>query len=88
MVVAEARELTLMGIFSDNSDMPLEPQQERLYTVGEAAERMGMTRQRIHQLIKDGRLTAVGHGKLKLIPEGQLDTLQERIKPTGRPKKS
>lgn len=31
-------------------------------TVGRAAERLGVKRQRVHQLIKSGKLEAVQHG--------------------------
>jgi excisionase family DNA binding protein len=67
--------------------MPIEPTQERLYSITEAAERLGMTRQRVHQLIQEGRLTAAQHGRMWLISESEIEVLQSRIRPTGRPRK-
>jgi excisionase family DNA binding protein len=67
--------------------MPIEPQQERLYSITETASRLGMTRQRVHKLIQEGRLKATQHGRLWLIAESEIDTLQSRIRPTGRPRK-
>jgi len=67
--------------------MPIEPTQERLYSITEAAEKLGMSRQRVHQLIQEGRLLATQHGKMWLISEDEIAALQSRIKPTGRPRK-
>ena len=52
-------------------------------TVLEAAERLGVNRQRVHQFIKAGRLPATKFGPVWMIREADLDLVKDR-KP-GRP---
>jgi len=56
-----------------------------MLTTKEAGERPGITVQRIHALIKDGRLPAQKFGRDYLIKESDLRLVEER-KP-GRPSK-
>jgi excisionase family DNA binding protein len=56
-----------------------------LLTTKDAAERLGVTVGRIHQLIQDGRLPAEKAGRDYLINEKDLALVKSR-KP-GRPKK-
>ncbi|HUS09223.1 MAG TPA: helix-turn-helix domain-containing protein [Pyrinomonadaceae bacterium] len=56
-----------------------------LLTTKDAAERLGVTVGRVHQLINDGRLPAEKAGRDYLINEKDLKLLEDR-KP-GRPKK-
>lgn len=69
-----------------NDGMPIEPQQERLYTITEAAGVLGKTRQRIHQLIGDGRIEAEQHGGIWFIRESNLK-IKPSTKVAGRPPK-
>lgn len=66
--------------------VPAEPTHERLYTVTEAAEMMGITRQRVHQLIKDERIEAKKHGRLWFIPERAVGKVSPSTKKPGRPR--
>lgn len=54
-------------------------------TITEAAERLGVSRQRVHQLIKQGRLEAEQVGHIWIIPESALDDIKKV--PMGRPRK-
>lgn len=65
--------------------MPLEPQTERTYSVAEAAERMGVSRQRIHQLRIDGRIDAVWDGAYWHILEHSIGNVRPSTKKIGRP---
>ena len=56
-----------------------------MLTTKEAGERLGITVQRIHALIRDGRLPAQKFGRDYLIKESDLKLVEER-KP-GRPSK-
>lgn len=58
----------------------------RLISVAEAAQRLGVTRGRIAQLIGTGRLPATKVGRVFVIVESDLEPLENR-KP-GRPKNS
>jgi excisionase family DNA binding protein len=57
----------------------------KLLTTKDAADRLGVTVQRIHQLIKQGRLPAEKMGRDYFIKESDLKLVEER-KP-GRPSK-
>ena len=57
----------------------------KLLTTSEAAERLGVTRWRVSQLINDGRLKAEKYGQIYLISEKDLVTVAERK--NGRPPK-
>lgn len=57
----------------------------KMLTTAEAAERLGVTVQRVHQFIKDERLPAQKMGRDYIINEGDLKSIETR--PTGRPPK-
>ena len=57
-----------------------------LLTTKDAADRLGVTVQRVHALIKDERLPAQRLGRDYVIREEDLALVAER--PTGRPKKA
>lgn len=66
--------------------MPHDEQTEPVYlTTAQAAERLGVTRQRIHQLIQEGRLPTSRFGRAHMIREEDLELVEDR--PTGRPPK-
>ncbi len=52
-------------------------------TTNEAAGELGVTRQRVLQLIQDGRLKAEKFANVYMIPRGALSNIEE--KPMGRP---
>jgi len=54
-------------------------------TTNEAASVLGVTRQRVLQLIQDGRLKAEKFGNVYVIRRGDLAHIEE--KPMGRPPK-
>ncbi len=60
---------------------------EKLLSVAEAAERLGLHRTRINQLIRDGALPASRIGRSYVIREVDLELVKERGSP-GRPPKS
>ncbi len=55
-------------------------------TTNEAASVLGVTRQRVLQLIQDGRLKAEKFGNVYVIRRGDLAHIEE--KPMGRPPKA
>lgn len=55
-------------------------------TTKEAADSLGVTRQRVLQLIQDGRLKAEKFGKVYMIRPADL--LKIEAKPMGRPPKT
>ncbi len=55
-------------------------------TTNEAAGELGVTRQRVLQLIQDGRLKAEKFANVYMIRRGDLANIEE--KPMGRPPKS
>ena len=55
-------------------------------TTNEAASLLGVTRQRVLQLIQDGRLKAEKFGNVYMIRRGDLEHIQSL--PMGRPPKS
>jgi excisionase family DNA binding protein len=55
-------------------------------TTNEAASLLGVTRQRVLQLIQDGRLKAAKFGNVYMIRRGDLEHIQSL--PMGRPPKS
>jgi excisionase family DNA binding protein len=60
--------------------------QENYITTNEAAGVLGVTRQRVLQLIQDGRLKAEKFANVYMIRRGDLDHIEE--KPMGRPPKA
>ena len=67
--------------------MPIEPIQEKLYTVKEAAEILGVGRQRVYDLINAGRLSARKIGRDIIISESELENIKPGKTKTGRPRK-
>jgi excisionase family DNA binding protein len=59
---------------------------EIFITTNEAAGVLGVTRQRILQLIQDGRIRAEKFANVYMIRRGDLDHIEE--KPMGRPPKA
>lgn len=60
--------------------------QEQYITTNEAAGVLGVTRQRVLQLIQDGRLKAEKFANVYMIRRRDLDRIEE--KPMGRPPKA
>jgi excisionase family DNA binding protein len=58
---------------------------ETFITTNEAAGALGVTRQRVLQLIKDGRIKAEKFANVYMIRPAELDHIEER--PMGRPPK-
>jgi excisionase family DNA binding protein len=56
-------------------------------TTSEAADRLGVSYRRVHQLIEAGTLKAERFGKVWLVPSGALSTVTTYGKP-GRPPKA
>ena len=59
---------------------------ENYITTNEAAGVLGVTRQRVLQLIQDGRLKAEKFANVYMIRRGDLNHIEE--KPMGRPPKT
>ena len=55
-------------------------------TTNEAANELGVTRQRVLQLIQDGRLKAEKFANVYMVPRGALSKIEQ--KPMGRPPKA
>lgn len=58
---------------------------DNLISVTETAEKLGVIRQRVFQLIQSGRLPAVMVGSQYVIKESDLKLVE--VRPTGRPSK-
>ena len=58
-----------------------------VFTVAEAAQQLGLSRQRVQQLIHGGRLKAHRHG-LRALMVDAASIANFRKQPNGRPKKS
>ena len=61
--------------------------EKKLLTTSEVAERLGVTRWRVNQIIQSGKLKAAKFGQIYLINEDDLKEVLERPK-VGRPPKS
>ena len=58
---------------------------DRFYTVADACEILGLTRQRVCAIIKSGQLEAEkAHGMLWLIPAKSLDEFRKIKRPAGQ----
>lgn len=58
---------------------------EKFYTVAEACDILGLTRQRVCQLIKSGQLDAEkAHDMLYIIPAKSLSDFQKIERPSGQ----
>lgn len=55
-------------------------------TTGQAAKFLGISRQRVHKLIQDGRLPAEQMGHYKVIPVAVLEDFKAQDRPTGKHK--
>ena len=60
----------------------------RLLGVPEAAKALGVSRQRIRQLIGEGRLPAIRVARAWVIYGGDLEWFAAKGRPTGRPPKT
>jgi excisionase family DNA binding protein len=67
--------------------MPIEPTEERQYTVSEVSEMLGLSRQRVHILIKTGRLKAHRFGPVWMIEESAIAAIGPETRKVGRPAK-
>lgn len=56
------------------------------YTIKEIAERLGLSRQRVHKLIDDRNIPTVKEGRTILVREGDLVLFEDRKE--GRPRKT
>ena len=63
----------------------MKAENEKLLSVTEVAERLGIIRQRVFQLIQSGRLPAIMVGSQYVIKESDLKLVENRQ--TGRPRK-
>jgi len=64
----------------------LEQVRERLYTVSETAEILGVTEGRVRQLLLSGQMSGMKFGRaMWTIPESELDKFREPSK-VGRPR--
>ena len=61
--------------------------EKKLLTTSEVAERLGVTRWRVSQIIQSGKLKAEKFGQIYLINEADLKDVLERPK-AGRPPKA
>lgn len=63
----------------------MSPMEDKMLTTVEAGERLGVSAERVRQLIKAGRLPSKQHGRDHLIREADLALVSKR--PIGRPPK-
>ncbi|WP_460183487.1 helix-turn-helix domain-containing protein [Thermopirellula anaerolimosa] len=63
--------------------MIIEPK-ERLYTLDSAAKRLNITKGRVHQLITEGRISAMRVAKILLVPESQLEKYETERRPYSK----
>lgn len=78
------RGLWLLGIRRHNKRMPIEPQQERLFTVKEAARMLEKSEQAVRNLCQRGRIPAQQIGREWLIPQSSIDNFKPGK--AGRPR--
>ncbi len=55
-------------------------------TSREAATELGLSKSRVDQYVRDGRLTAVMVGNARLIPRAEVAALKKLPRAAGRPK--
>ncbi len=55
-------------------------------TSREAATELGLSKSRVDQYVRDGRLTAVMMGNARLIPRAEVAALKKLPRAAGRPK--
>lgn len=58
----------------------------RYYSVREVAERLGVSKCRVHQLIRDRKVATHRIGNLIVIPEREVRRLEQEERRPGRPK--
>ena len=56
-----------------------------MVTTVTAADRLGISRKRVFQLIQEGRLQATQYGRSWLIPLAEVEKYERERKPAGRP---
>ena len=59
----------------------------KLYDTVEAAEFLGVSRERVSQLCRDGLLQSKTYGRARLIAEPDLVAFSQKDRKAGRPKK-
>ena len=59
--------------------------EDRLFTVAEIAERMGLNVSRVRVWVADGRLPATKYGKTWLVKESDLLAFEKNTRPAGKP---
>jgi excisionase family DNA binding protein len=59
----------------------------RMYTLPEAAKLMGITRQRLHVLVKQGRVKAHRLGRIWVVTEDAIGNIAPSTTKRGRPRK-
>lgn len=59
---------------------------ERYYSVREAAERLGISKCRMHQLVRERNMNIQRIGNLIVIPESEILRLEQEERRPGRPK--
>ena len=57
---------------------------EQYYTIEEVAEKLKVTRQAIHNWIKEGRLDSIKIGRARRIPAASIERLLEQSKQRSR----
>ncbi|HEY6403442.1 MAG TPA: helix-turn-helix domain-containing protein [Blastocatellia bacterium] len=58
---------------------------KEMVTTVTAADRLGISRKRVFQLIQEGRLQATQYGRSWLIPLAEVEKYERERKPAGRP---
>ena len=59
---------------------------ERYYSVREVAKRLGVSKCRVHQLIRDRGLRTERIANILLVPESEVKKLEREERRPGRPK--
>lgn len=56
-------------------------------TSREAADLLGLSKARVDQFVRKGRLSGVMVGNTRLIPRAEVEAMKKTPRPPGRPKK-
>lgn len=78
------RLLAWFGVRRSIHSTPIEDGGDTWYTVRDAAELMGVSRQRVHELIGLGRLATKPMGRLLLISKASIDNLPNTKRRGGK----
>jgi excisionase family DNA binding protein len=82
MIIMRLRNVLSRLVHSDKQ------QKNDMYTIPEAARLMGMTRQRLHLLVQQGRVEACRIGRVWMIPGDAVGHISPSPRPSGRPRKT